>query len=1282
MSIDLSFGSYTIPTYIYEPFSYTISNPGPYTLTVSNTPGIPPGYIVNNGSNVVFSTSSNGMGVGSELFVITARDGSNIVATSSNTVTIGAGRFLDASGASYDGRSFTFYKNEPITPIVLVAPFAVSTPTTVPTLPPGLSYISNDSNRYSIAGTPLVTVPQSNYLAIGKGAGSNLGKTVTSQFGISVSNERVNLNLVGSPIVSPMTVGTPISARTITAAYPPYPFGGTLRYTWFGVPDGITVTNSAGTVQLSPFTPADLSSTLIIQGTPSIAAANAFKNAGISSNTVTFVATRTNPLPQISNTQAITFGFGETVLFDPVTVPTLYSGVALDPSAISFRAQTYFGSGSAISNIFSPNLRSDLSINFVVAEGRGYLTGTPTATGTATYTIRAINSNAISQDLAVPITVTTDTATFVTPPTPAVDVCYNFVLSRPISLGLSGYYSSNIEFRAIAASSNAINFTSSGLTGTGLSLSNVGSNTVRLVGTPSTVTTPPPSAPTTATITASAVGTPATASTTFKFAILDDVITFSQPTPAQLSFIQNRPITPIQLTATTLSDRPVISFLSTNMPTGMTISSLGLITGTPTGSTNGSFTVTASTGYTSQNKIYSYTLVPDSIILIERPEPSYALTLGGPIPAATVSGLSYSGTGVSNFVFSNLPQTYGMTIGNATGVFGGTLTTSLPPDPVLPSNVSFSVYASAGLLTAGISAELNTLNAAQDQWFVLAGKSIGNTVANLNSWTTVAALDMSATRLTDYSIRPYTVDTRSIAAVTGTREVFQTETGTSFTKYLLPYTEAANPTYGTVIDMGPRAIVRNPTTPSTLYGVGYDGPELIGEGIIHIGAFWKSLDNGVTWSSNYPILVTGGGQTGGIVDAFSHGNAIAYKSGILLIGGEGGFAPGPTTPEQLPNPSIARSTDFGETWTAMTDPPGRWVNQFNVDATRWVVIGSDSYIPNQTFSTGFPSGTIRYSDDQGLTWSAATGGPNYIGELLTYGNGTWIAGGQSWSYTNERMEILLAGSTNGATWTTFTLSDVYPINPTFYPEYDEERSSRLDSILYDGTNYVIIITNIHNPGSSPYYYPYIHTHPADGSSLSSGWSTPVLSSTLEALAGSALVSGLKGRYTASVGGPAQPVLSFPTQASNGPMVTSPTNRSIVLYQYAPMTPIQFTATGTGTIYFFVRDTELPRGLTFNQLTNTLSGTPMLLGNSTVTFYVKDDNGVTLLNFEIRVIVPTIDRQQTSAGAWTSLVRQYTVVNAAQNSLNGRALPATDPPLGEFLRPYPPDESNDTACKKC
>jgi hypothetical protein len=141
-----------------------------------------------------------------------------------------------------------------------------------------------------------------------------------------------------------------------------------------------------------------------------------------------------------------------------------------------------------------------------------------------------------------------------------------------------------------------------------------------------------------------------------------------------------------------------------------------------------------------------------------------------------------------------------------------------------------------------------------------------------------------------------------------------------------------------------------------------------------------------------------------------------------------------------------------------------------------------------------------------------------------------------------------------------------------------------------------------------------------------------------------------------------------------------------IYQYVAMTPVQFSATGTGTVFFFTLDSELPLGLSFDSATNRLIGTPMVAGLRAITVYAKDDGGVTEIRLTIDVLVPLVIRQQTSAGAWTSLTRQYTIVNAAQNSVNGKTLPSTQPPLGEFMRPHPPDsvsaEGDPNCVRKC
>jgi hypothetical protein len=1260
MSTVLPFATNTLATFVYEPFSYTISNPGSFTLTVSNTSGVPPGYLVNNGSNVVFSTASNGMGVGTEVFVVTAKDGDTVVATSSNTVTIGTGRFLDASGNSYAGRSFSLFKNEPITPISLVAPFAISAPTSVPTLPPGLSYVSNDSNTYSIAGTPLVTVPQSNYLVIGKGSGSNLGKIITSQFGLSVSNERIVMTLDGTPIVSPMTVGTPIAQRILTSAYPPYPSGGTLRYAWSGLPDGLSVTNSGGVPQTSPFTASDPSATLILQGTPTVAAANAYRDAGISNSVVTFTATRTNPLPQLSNSTPLTFGFGETVLFDSVTVPTLYSGVELDPSATSFRAQTYFGSGSAIADITALSLPSGLSLDFGPGTGRAYLTGTPATAGTASYTIRATNSNLYSQDLSVPITVTADSVSFDSPPTPAVDICYNFVLSRPSSLALPGYYPSTIQFQARAASGAPINFSASGLAGTGLSLSNVSANAVQVVGTPDTLT-----ALSSVTITADASGTPATASRTFLLEVLNDAITFSEPTPLQLSFVQNRPITPIQLTATTLSGRSVISFTSTNLPAGLSLSTTGRITGTHSASTGTTFTVIASTGFMSQSKVYTYTLTPDSVLFIV-PQPTYTYF---PFDTASIDigGLTYSGVGLNNFAFSGFTPSYGLSIAPSTGLITGTFPSGLPPDTYPTEPVEFSVTASAGGLSATLPATFSVVGAVVHRSFLLVDNATTepdpllytNDDDTYSNWT--SRTPGGGTSLT---LKNTTLDSNVYVLATGSATYYRSTTGVDWTNYVLPTT--TDTIYTTLYD----------ASANTWYAAGTTELEYEGEGVyIYPIAVFTSSNDGQSWTRSATID-TPARQNVTWTNYFTNkGVAFGAKDGVFLVGG--GFYDESIYYEN--STTIQRSTDSGQTWSTVTNAFEVEVGAFELAGSTWVAAGSSVYSAGDDQEIGDAAVTLKWSEDQGASWSNATGAGAFdiTATQVVYAGGKWLAAGvkrATFGTPPLDYESGLSASSDGKAWSVVTLPDVN--FSSFNSDAFRPRLPEIGSIWFDATDwYVLTQVSI---ASSIQCKVYKHSLTGD---LTTGWTVYTTSDNVLSTLGNKLLHGFKTNFVRTAT-PMVLTLSFDALPANGPTVTSPSQRDYTFYQYATITPIVFSATGVEQVYYFVDDTTLPVGLSFDPITATLSGRSVRSGTTSFVIYVKDSVGVTAIAIGTRTIVPVVQKQQTSAGAWTSLLRQYTVVNAAQNSVNGKVLPATEPPLGEFMRPEPPDVVNVLPCPKC
>lgn len=1253
MSEPLPFADNSITSFLYEPFSYTIPNPNAdvYTLSITRTSGLPASYLSNFGSNVVFETPSNLMVPGTQSFTITATGGGSTL-TSTNTVSTSVGRFVDSNGDSFVGSNYTFFAKEAITPIKMTASFSMIRPSSTPTLPPGVFFSAVDGSSVFLTGTPTLPSPQSNYLIISRAVGSS--RTVSSTIGMIVSNERVQTTVTPDSSISNMFIGVGITPRVITSRA-----NGVVRYTFPTFPDGIVVTDLSGAVQpISSFgfTPTDPSYTMIIQGTPTLAAATSFKNAGFSNGvTQSIVVQRTDPLPQITSSIPIRFAFGETVLFDAVTVPPLYTNVALDPTAIFVRAATYFTGIVPIISIVAPTLRPDLSLTFNGVD-RAFLTGTPTSAGSASVAITATNFSGAARTLVLPITITTDTVVF----SPRVDTSYTFVLSRPLDLSLNGYYPTPITFTAAAQSGRLLNWSAPELAGTGLTLSATSGSVVSIVGTPTAIT---PSR--TLTVTATATGTLATASQSVTISVIDDVFTFASV--GLLRFIQNRPITPVQISASTLSGRQVNTYSATDLPLGLSISSTGVVSGTPLVSTGTTFRVTGSTGFTTGGVDIAYTTEPDSILLIERPSPAYALTLGGPIPPATVSGLSYSGIVVSNFVFNNLPITYGMTINPTTGVFGGTLTTSVEPDPVIVSNVSFGVSGTAGSFTASLPAQLNTSNAPRYQWYLLRGTQINRAESNFSNWTSIATSPLP--NFTDHIVRPVSVTQRVIVGVTGTLQVVQSPDGTTFSNYTVPYEqpidmdEDGNASINDIPNIGIIKIASVPFT-STIYGIGSNRSSLGGQGT---GAFFKSVNDGVSWSVTFPLTADGVFNSGTPSNAVFRSGTIAYKNDVLLVG------------MGANETAVIRSVDGGTNW-AITSPSGVfYTSSFNTDADRWIMAGSSVYYPANGSDPprtwdGTVANTLRYSDDQGETWTpVASGGFNYFADFVVYSDGVWIAGGrQGGEGSGDDVFFRLRTSTNGTNWTPFTLR----VAPFLKTEPLGAENDFLDSINYDGENYNVVVTN-NDVGS---YTTDVYQHAADGSSLLTGWTKTDTDLTSGPSTEGERTSRLLGRFPVALA-PPTPILFFPNQ-DGGPTITSPVSSSFLLFQYVPMPPIVFTASGSGTTYFFVLESELPDGIRFNSVTNTLSGTPAQTGQTTITFYAKDNVGATTFTISLRVILASITRQQDSAGAYTSLVRQYTEVNAAVTARDSKATPSNEYRLGEFTSPVPPSVVTDSNCPKC
>jgi hypothetical protein len=1246
MSIELPFSNNTINTYAYEAFSYRIPNPSPgfYELSVRSTIGS--NYFQFTYDSVVFETLSNGIPIGTQTFTVTATSGATTVGTSSNTVIIGPGRFLDATtGNSFVGSNYTFYAKTPITPITLSAPFLLSTPTSSPSLPPGLSFSEVDGTFVSIVGTPQTTVPQSNYLIIGKQIGSS--RVVSSTISFVINGERVVSDVSPSDIISDMTVGTSITPTTITSAA-----NGTVRYTWPSLPDGLYVEDTFGNVVTSGFVPSgDPSNSIIIRGAPTLAAANAFKSAGgAASITQSFLVQRISPLPLLSNAIPITFNFGETVLFGTPVIPNLYDGVSVIPGSGFFPAETYFET-VAMSNIFSPDLRSDLSLAFNAALSRADLFGLPTSAGTDNYTIRAVNSNNVSRDLIVSITVSNDSVSFL-PPTPASNAPYNFVISRPIDLPLTGYYPAPITFTAAAASQKTILWSAPGLAGTGLSLSATTGSTTTIVGTPTTLTPLQ-----TLSVRADVSGSSATATRNIQVEIIDDIITITPPTSAQLSFIQNKTITPVQLTATSLSGRQVVSYSATGLPIGLSISSTGQISGAPLSGTSGVFTVTASTGFASQAVPFSYTITPDTILFFANSPVSYSPNASVFMP---ISGIAYSGITPSNYQFSNFTQSYGLSIDSITGNISGTLLNGATPPNSLPVLCNFFVRATTGVVDASLSATLSTVNTIALRSFLF-----NQTESNYDSPVYIDDTEF-LTDWQNFNVNPdqpgvtlqwitdLAIKNQGISALNSNIFVM-TLTGASSTGPAIIWSQDGR-------KFAPRAFQGNDHPYKVVYGsnttwyIGGSTPMVGGSNTLTI---YRSTDDALTWSA-VNIFGASSRQSIDYSNYYTfRGVAFGYSGGIFMMGG------GP--PNTGETATLWRSDG---TTRERVDSTFVEVGNLSMDGPVWVVTGSSLYSSGSSNTFTDPAKTLRWSDDQGLTWNDATGTTcDYIAYEVAYGSNRWLSTGMMRDGTATKISSKLLCSSDGKDWSNVSL-------PAAFTEFTTQHLPEVNSLWFDGTNWNVLVK--YDSGG---YDCTIFSHDAV-SSLVSGWSIRVLNVT-PFNGTTAVPQGFWQQYVRTGITGLEPTVStftFNTLPSGGPTVTSPTQRSFLFYQYVPITPITVSALGVGTVYYFAQADTLPDGITFDPLTGIISGTSVVLGARTFVIYVKDRNGVTAVTINTTTIIPRIIRQQDGAGAYTSLVRQYTEVNAAVTARDSKALPAMEYRLGEFTSPEPPSVITATSDK--
>lgn len=1270
----------SVQLYKFEPFSFEIQTANPISNVATSTNLIP--YVTRVDPSAVLIRSSNGyLGAPSSNESVVVTDVCGTVIQSNYS--LNAGRFFDGSGQSFNNRSFGFFKNETITPILFDSCINLALIQSVPTLPPGLSFISNSPTSFLLQGTPVVQIPSSNYLVIG--TGTNPSQIVTTRvFGLASSNggvnigvgaERIQVDVSGSSIVSPMVVNTPISIRTITSRLPA-PSSANVQYSWSTLPDGIRFSNKNGTPYLNTSASisggVDPSFTLVLNGTPTLDAAKSFAFAGLSNYTVPIQVFRTSPLPILSNTTAITFQFEPMVLFDSFSIPQLYAGVEV-PSNLSFRAKTYFTTDASITSITQTGFPAGVDVSFVAVQQRAYLVGTPATTGTFAGTLFASTGSLVGSN-PVTLSVSNDVITFVSP-TATSNV--SFIVSRPLTSFKDGYYTSNIQFKAVASSGRNIVYGVDGIFGTGIGV-NIANGIVTLTGIPTSSQSAGP-----LTVTASAGSS--SASTSIQYEIVNDQLTFAPIPLSNREFIQNRRITPIQLQVSTLSERPVISFNGSNVPASLQVSPTGLISGQVSSSSNGTFQVSASTGFVSATQDISYTIIPDSILMLA-PASVIPLTPGETIDPIQIQGLSYGGATVSNYQFSNLSPTYGMTINATTGLITGTLFSGLPPT-VLPSTSNFSITGDAGSLSGELQSSLITCNAYVNTTFIpVAYRGLyTSSSATPNDITTQFRIEDS--NISYYMRKNNSVDSNVHLVTNSSTTAYRSQFGNVFQTVGIDTSVFLETT-------GITGILNKPGT-STWWALGFSNAVPYNTSILY-----QSVDDGLTWQKAkvgimandtvFYLRNLNGANPGTnypLTNPYIRSGALGYISSLdrLLAGGI----------YDIDNYPGIYSDNGGETWNN-ANIFIREVAYINTDDPSLIIAtGTDtnkSFVDPYELNSFTSSPCIRWSSN-GTQWSNVTWDTaqtfNVIGGEIAYANNTWIATGvfNKSSDPSDRFSVGVAYSSNGSNWSMFDLS-----SNTLFPSKQGRDISPLPigSIYFDGSNWNIPVSR--SVSGSFVQEVYIHDSNTTTFTDPTTWTKKnLILPNVESGVQTKFLPTKPPLYLTSTPFnvsnvdellPIQSFLVFSTVTAGGPTFLSPTSSNVLFYQYLPITPIQIQASGTGQIYYFLESADLPRGLSFDPLTATISGTSVVLGDNPIRIYARDDNGTSVFTLYTTTVVPRIVKKQESAGAYTSLVRQYTEVNAAQSAVNNLVYPNQEQKLGEFMAPNAPDVVKDKVDPKC
>ena len=654
---------------------------GTPSFTISSG-SLPPGLSLNSGTGAITGTPTTN---GAYTFTVLVTGGNGCVGSTQYTVTINCPTITLSPGTLPGGTVGAAY-NQAVTKTGGTGTYTWSY---TGTLPPGITF---NTTTGTFSGTPTTTGTYSNIVVTATGNGTCTG---TQTYSITIGCPTITV----SPATIPtMTVGSAITPQTYTQS------GGTGTITWSatGLPAGVTINSTTGQLSGTPTQTGTFNIIITASGNGPCTGTQTFNNVIVSCptvtvnpvnlNTITVGSTFSQTLSQTGATGtlswAVTAGtippglslntttgaitgtpttagaycFTVTVTGQgPCTGSRQYCGNVVCPAASvspgtiatiivgSTYTQnfTQTGLGGTITWSTSGSVPTGLSINST----SGQLSGTPSATGSYTFTVTATSSNGCtaSQSYTVNVSCATFVITPATLPNVAAGATYNQTIGQTGNFGTFTYTVTTGNL----PTGLSLNSTTGAITGTATA---AGSYTF-------TVT----------------VANQYGCSGTMQYTI---VVTCPNATldPATLP---NLPIgQAYNQTMTVTGGTGTFTYAVTtgSLPTGLTLTSGGVLSGTPTVAGTYTFTITATNqwGCTASN---SYTIVVAC--------PTISLS-PGTLPPGNV-GFAYNQTitvtgSTNTFTFSStgtLPP--GLTLNTTTGALTGT--------PTTPNTYTFTIIA-------------------------------------------------------------------------------------------------------------------------------------------------------------------------------------------------------------------------------------------------------------------------------------------------------------------------------------------------------------------------------------------------------------------------------------------------------------------------------------------------------------------------------------------------------------------------------------------------------------